>query len=180
MQLIFTPMMWRLIERRKQALGHKGSRESVGGGVTLIPVGRDPGSSMGMSVERYQDCARDRCPVRPHRRGRVLLDERGRVSLIHFPRPRHPRRARALLGAARLLLLCVSGGSIAGLPVSGPALALAGALLWGLGASLGFPVLHALFLVLGALVLGLLASSASRPLGTADEEPTLPAPGNAS
>jgi fucose permease len=121
--------------------------------------------------------------------GGAALERFGRVVIL---------RAMAVLGAAGLLLVLLGGST----PV-----ALAGALLWGIGASLGFPVgmsaaaddparaaarvsvvssigytaflagppligllaehtgiLHALFVVLGALVLGLLASGAARPL----------------
>jgi predicted MFS family arabinose efflux permease len=121
--------------------------------------------------------------------GGAALERFGRVVIL---------RAMAVLGAAGLALVLLGGST----PV-----ALAGALLWGIGASLGFPVgmsaaaddparaaarvsvvssigytaflagppligllaehtgiLHALFVVLGALVLGLLASGAARPL----------------
>ncbi|WP_345605538.1 MFS transporter [Pseudonocardia adelaidensis] len=121
--------------------------------------------------------------------GGTALDRFGRVVVV---------RATAVIALAGLLLMLL-GGSV---PV-----ALAGALLWGIGASLGFPVgmsaaaddparaaarvsvvssigytafiagppligilgehagiLRALFVVLGALVLGLLAAGASRPL----------------
>ena len=121
--------------------------------------------------------------------GGRMLERFGRVPVL---------RATAVVALAGLLLV-LFGGSV---PV-----ALSGALLWGVGASLGFPVgmsaaaddparaaarvsvvssigytaflagppligqlgehqgiLHALLVVLGALVLGLLASSAARPL----------------
>jgi predicted MFS family arabinose efflux permease len=121
--------------------------------------------------------------------GGTALDRFGRVVVV---------RATAVIALAGLLLMLL-GGSV---PV-----ALAGALLWGIGASLGFPVgmsaaaddparaaarvsvvssigytafiagppligllgehagiLRALFVVLGALLLGLLAAGASRPL----------------
>jgi predicted MFS family arabinose efflux permease len=125
--------------------------------------------------------------------GRLLggsaLERFGRVAVL---------RATAAIALAGLLLVALGGST----PV-----ALCGALLWGVGASLGFPVgmstaaddparaaarvsvvssigytaflagppligllaehagiLRALFVVLGALVLGLLASGASRPL----------------
>ena len=123
--------------------------------------------------------------------GGAALDRFGRVAML---------RAMAALAVAGLLLVLLGGSA----PV-----ALAGALLWGIGASLGFPVgmsaaadeparaagrvsvvssigytaflggppligllaghvgiLRALFVVLGALVLGLLASGAARPLGS--------------
>ncbi|MHA6784352.1 MFS transporter [Pseudonocardia saturnea] len=123
--------------------------------------------------------------------GGSALERYGRVAVL---------RAAAGLALAGLLLVLV-GGSV---PV-----ALAGALLWGLGASLGFPVgmsaaaddpakaaarvsvvssvgytaflagppligvlgehvgiLRALFVVLGALLVGLLATGAARPLVT--------------
>lgn len=121
--------------------------------------------------------------------GGTALDRFGRVVVV---------RATAVIALAGLLLMLL-GGSV---PV-----ALAGALLWGIGASLGFPVgmsaaaddparaaarvsvvssigytafiagppligllgehagiLRALFVVLGALLLGLLAAGASRPV----------------
>lgn len=121
--------------------------------------------------------------------GGSALERFGRVVIL---------RTMAVFGVAGLLLVLLGGST----PV-----ALAGALLWGIGASLGFPVgmsaaaddpakaaarvsvvssigyaaflagppligllaghtgiLHALFVVLGALVLGLLASGAARPL----------------
>ena len=121
--------------------------------------------------------------------GGSALERFGRVAVL---------RATAAIALAGLLLVALGGST----PV-----ALCGALLWGVGASLGFPVgmsaaaddparaaarvsvvssigytaflagppligllaehagiLRALFVVLGALVLGLLASGASRPL----------------
>ncbi|GAA1200857.1 MFS transporter [Pseudonocardia alaniniphila] len=121
--------------------------------------------------------------------GGSALERFGRVAVL---------RATAAIALAGLLLVALGGST----PV-----ALCGALLWGIGASLGFPVgmsaaaddparaaarvsvvssigytaflagppligllaehagiLRALFVVLGALVLGLLASGASRPL----------------
>jgi predicted MFS family arabinose efflux permease len=121
--------------------------------------------------------------------GGTALERFGRVAVV---------RATAVIALAGLLLMLL-GGSV---PV-----ALAGALLWGIGASLGFPVgmsaaaddparaaarvsvvssigytafiagppligllgehagiLRALFVVLGALLLGLLAAGAARPL----------------
>lgn len=124
--------------------------------------------------------------------GGSALERFGRVAVL---------RATALLALAGLLLVLLGGSA----PV-----ALAGALLWGVGASLGFPVgmsaaaddparaagrvsvvssigytaflagppligllaehsgiLVALFVVLAALVLGLLASGAARPLAPA-------------
>jgi len=131
--------------------------------------------------------------------GRLLggsaLERFGRVAVL---------RATAVLALAGLLLVLLGGST----PV-----ALAGALLWGLGASLGFPVgmsaaaddpalaaarvsvvssvgytaflagppliglltedagiLRALFVVLGALVVGLLAAGAARPLPTPDHQ----------
>ncbi|WP_246632054.1 MFS transporter [Pseudonocardia nigra] len=121
--------------------------------------------------------------------GGALLERFGRVPVL---------RATAVVALAGLLLVLLGGST----PV-----ALAGALLWGVGASLGFPVgmsaaaddparaaarvsvvssigytafiagppligllgehagiLRALFVVLGALVLGLLAAGAARPL----------------
>jgi cyanate permease len=121
--------------------------------------------------------------------GGAALERFGRVVVV---------RTTAVIALAGLLLMLL-GGSV---PV-----ALAGALLWGVGASLGFPVgmsaaaddparaaarvsvvssigytafiagppligllgehagiLRALFVVLGALTLGLLAAGASRPL----------------
>jgi predicted MFS family arabinose efflux permease len=121
--------------------------------------------------------------------GGAALERFGRVAIL---------RAMAGLGVAGLLLVLLGGST----PV-----ALGGAVLWGIGASLGFPVgmsaaaddpahaagrvsvvssigytaflagppligflaehtgiLYALFVVLGALVLGLLASGAARPL----------------
>lgn len=124
--------------------------------------------------------------------GGAALERFGRVAIL---------RAMAGLGVAGLLLVLLGGST----PV-----ALAGALLWGIGASLGFPVgmsaaaddparaaarvsvvssigytaflagppligllaehtgiLRALFVVLVALVLGLLASGAARPLPAA-------------
>lgn len=137
--------------------------------------------------------------------GGSALERFGRVAVL---------RAAAGLALVGLLLVLV-GGSV---PV-----ALAGALLWGLGASLGFPVgmsaaaddpakaaarvsvvssvgytaflagppligllaqdagiLRALFVVLGALVIGLLATGAARPTGTTrtPAEPARP-PGSA-
>lgn len=127
--------------------------------------------------------------------GGTLLDRFGRVAVL---------RVTALLALAGLLLV-LFGGS--------PVVALAGALLWGLGASLGFPVgmsagaddpakaaarvsvissvaytafiagppligllaahvgiLFSLLVVVGALVLGLLASGAARPLAPAADD----------
>jgi len=127
--------------------------------------------------------------------GGAALERFGRVAIL---------RTMAVLGVAGLLLVLLGGST----PV-----ALAGALLWGVGASLGFPVgmsaaaddparaaarvsvvssigytaflagppligllaehagiLHALFVVLGALVLGLLASGAARPLAATPEK----------
>ena len=124
--------------------------------------------------------------------GGSAVERLGRVAVL---------RATVVVTLAGLLLV-LWGGSIA--------VALVGALLWGFGASLGFPVgmsaaaddpvraaarvsvvssigytaflagppliglvtgsagiLRALFVVLGALALGLLTSGASRPLGTA-------------
>jgi MFS family permease len=121
--------------------------------------------------------------------GGTALERFGRVAVV---------RATAVIALAGLLLMLL-GGSV---PV-----ALAGALLWGIGASLGFPVgmsaaaddparaaarvsvvssigytafiagppligllgehagiLRALFVVLGALLLGLLAAGSARPL----------------
>ncbi|GAA3226433.1 MFS transporter [Pseudonocardia petroleophila] len=134
--------------------------------------------------------------------GGSALERFGRVAVL---------RAAAGLALVGLLLVLV-GGSV---PV-----ALAGALLWGLGASLGFPVgmsaaaddparaaarvsvvssvgytaflagppligllaqdagiLRALFVVLGALLVGLLATGAARPTGTTrtPAEPARPA-----
>lgn len=134
--------------------------------------------------------------------GGAALERFGRVAVL---------RAAAGIALVGLLLVLV-GGSV---PV-----ALAGALLWGLGASLGFPVgmsaaaddpakaaarvsvvssvgytaflagppligllaqdsgiLQALFVVLGALVVGLLATGAARPTGTTrtPAEPVRPA-----
>jgi fucose permease len=125
--------------------------------------------------------------------GGALLDRFGRVPVL---------RVTAVLGLAGLLLVLLGGS---------PAVALAGAVLWGLGASLGFPVgmsaaaddparaavrvsvvssigyvaflagppligllaehtgiLRALFVVVGALALGLLCATAARPLPGAD------------
>ncbi len=130
--------------------------------------------------------------------GGAMLDRFGRVAVL---------RATAAVALVGLLLVLLGGST----PV-----ALAGALLWGIGASLGFPVgmsaaaddpekaaarvsvvssigytaflagppligllaehtgiLRALFVVVGALVLGLLAAGAARPLPVAAEaEPT--------
>jgi fucose permease len=129
--------------------------------------------------------------------GGSLLERFGRVPVL---------RATAVVALAGLLLVLLGGST----PV-----ALAGALLWGVGASLGFPVgmsaaaddparaaarvsvvssigytafiagppligllgehvgiMRALFVVLGALVLGLLASGASRPVGAPAAKPT--------
>ncbi|MCO1659636.1 MFS transporter [Pseudonocardia humida] len=126
--------------------------------------------------------------------GGSMLERYGRVAVL---------RATALLAVAGLLLVLLGGST----PV-----ALVGALLWGVGASLGFPVgmsaaaddpahaaarvsvvssvgytaflagppligllaehsgiLRALFVVLGALVLGLLAVGAARPLPGAEQ-----------
>jgi MFS family permease len=126
--------------------------------------------------------------------GGAMLERFGRVAVL---------RVTALLAGAGLLLVLLGGST----PV-----ALVGALLWGVGASLGFPVgmsaaaddpavaasrvsvvgsigytaflagppligllaehsgiLRALFVVLGALVLGLLAVGAARPLPGAME-----------
>jgi fucose permease len=135
--------------------------------------------------------------------GRLLggsaLQRFGRVAVL---------RATAVTTVIGLLLVMLGGRT---------ALALAGTPLWGLGASLGFPVgmsaaaddpgraaarvsvvstigyaaflagppliglvaesvgiLRALFVVLGALALGLLTSGASRPLDPMDEEHTTP------
>jgi predicted MFS family arabinose efflux permease len=128
--------------------------------------------------------------------GGAALERFGRVAIL---------RVMAALGVAGLLLVLLGGST----PV-----ALGGALLWGIGASLGFPVgmsaaaddpakaagrvsvvssigytaflagppligllaehvgiLQALFVVLGALVLGLLASGAARPLVVEDSDP---------
>jgi fucose permease len=125
--------------------------------------------------------------------GGSALERFGRVAVL---------RATAAIALAGLLLVALGGST----PV-----ALCGALLWGVGASLGFPVgmsaaaddparaaarvsvvssigytaflagppligllaehagiLRALFVVLGALVLGLLASGATRPLALAE------------
>jgi MFS family permease len=125
--------------------------------------------------------------------GGAALERFGRVPVV---------RATAVIALAGLLLMLL-GGSV---PV-----ALAGALLWGIGASLGFPVgmsaaaddparaaarvsvvssigytafiagppligllgehagiLRALFVVLGALLLGLLAAGSARPLAESD------------
>jgi MFS family permease len=121
--------------------------------------------------------------------GGAALDRFGRVPVL---------RATAVLGLAGLLLVLLGGS---------PQVAMVGAVLWGFGAALGFPVgmsagaddptraavrvsvvssigyaaflagppligllaehvgiLRALFVVVGALVLGLAASGASRPL----------------
>ncbi|HEX8519907.1 MAG TPA: MFS transporter [Pseudonocardia sp.] len=121
--------------------------------------------------------------------GGTVLDRFGRVAVL---------RTTAAIGLAGLLLVLLGGS---------PAVAMAGAVLWGLGASLGFPVgmsagaddparaavrvsvissigytaflagppligllaehvgiLHALFVVVGALTLGLAAAGAARPL----------------
>jgi fucose permease len=121
--------------------------------------------------------------------GGTALDRFGRVPVL---------RATAVLGLAGLLLVLLGGS---------PQVAMVGAVLWGFGAALGFPVgmsagaddparaavrvsvvssigytaflagppligllaehvgiLRALFVVVGALVLGLAASGASRPL----------------
>ncbi len=126
--------------------------------------------------------------------GGAALERFGRVAIL---------RAMAGLGVAGLLLVLLGGST----PV-----ALAGALLWGIGASLGFPVgmsaaaddparaagrvsvvssigytaflagppligllaehagiLRALFVVLAALVLGLLAAGAARPLAVPED-----------
>lgn len=126
--------------------------------------------------------------------GGTALERFGRVATV---------RATAVIALAGLLLMLL-GGSV---PV-----ALAGALLWGIGASLGFPVgmsaaaddparaaarvsvvssigytafiagppligllgehagiLRALFVVLGALLLGLLAAGSARPLASPPE-----------
>ncbi|MGH3684514.1 MAG: MFS transporter [Pseudonocardiaceae bacterium] len=126
--------------------------------------------------------------------GGAALERFGRVAIL---------RVTAVTTLAGLLLVLLGGST---------ALALLGAPLWGLGASLGFPVgmsaaaddpgraaarvsvvssigytaflagppligllaesvgiLRALFVVLGALALGLLASGASRPLDAADD-----------
>jgi fucose permease len=127
--------------------------------------------------------------------GGSALERFGRVPVV---------RATAAIALVGLLLVLLGGST----PV-----ALVGALLWGVGASLGFPVgmsaaaddpamaaarvsvaasigytaflagppligllaehagiLRALFVVLGALVLGLLAATAARPLPVADPE----------
>ena len=132
--------------------------------------------------------------------GRVLggtaLDRFGRVPVL---------RVTAVLGLAGLLLVLLGGS---------PQVAMAGAVLWGFGAALGFPVgmsagaddparaavrvsvvssigytaflagppligllaehvgiLQALFVVVGALTLGLVASGAARPLPVAARDP---------
>ena len=128
--------------------------------------------------------------------GGAALERFGRVPML---------RGSAALGVAGLLLVLLGGST----PV-----ALVGALLWGAGAALGFPVgmsaaaddparaalrvsvvssigycaflagppligllaehagiLPALFVVLGALVLGLLCSAAARPLHPAGAQP---------
>jgi MFS family permease len=132
--------------------------------------------------------------------GGSALERFGRVAVLRVA------AGFALVG----LLMVIVGGSVA--------VALAGALLWGLGASLGFPVgmsaaaddparaaarvsvvssigytaflagppligllaesegiLRALFVVLGALVLGLLASGAARPVTGTTRSPAAPA-----
>jgi len=130
--------------------------------------------------------------------GSSVLDRFGRVAVL---------RATPAPTAAGLLLVLLGGST---------ALALAGAALWGLGTSLGFPVgisaaaddpvraaarvsvvssigytaflagppliglvaesagiLRALWIVFGALALGLLTSGSSRPPSAAAEEPTI-------
>jgi predicted MFS family arabinose efflux permease len=130
--------------------------------------------------------------------GGSVLERHGRVAVL---------RATAVIALGGLLLMLLGGST----PV-----ALAGALLWGVGASLGFPVgmsaaaddparaaarvsvvssigytafiagppligllaeqagiLRALFVVLGALVLGLLAATAARPPATPEHDRAL-------